>query len=52
MSKRPVYKVYDYNPRLGVFYVTCTTNMPEVAASWFKFNDPANEDYWKYVTRE
>ncbi len=45
-----MYQVYDYNPRIGKFYVTCTTNKADMAAAWFRFRDPIDPMNWKYLT--
>jgi hypothetical protein len=43
------YLVYDYNPRIKQFYVTCRTTCAETAAAWFRFHNPENADNWKYI---
>lgn len=44
-----MYQVFDYHPILKEFYITCVTDNADVAARWFKFQNPINPDGWKYL---
>jgi hypothetical protein len=43
------YLVYDYNPLIKEFHITCKTTRADVAAAWFRFRNPNNPDNWKYI---